>query len=75
MSLTHPQQCRCRLHSQIQQRQMDTRRHARYRELANAILGPAAPRNDLALARALAHHASLIRSASNIAFVRDLRAA
>jgi hypothetical protein len=75
MSLTHPAQCQCRLHSQIQQRQLEARRHARYRELANTILGPSAPRNDLELARALAHHASQIRSASNLAYLRDLRAA
>jgi hypothetical protein len=71
----HQQVCRCNLHRQIEQRHLEARRHARYRELANAILGPAAPRDDAGLTRALADHANLIRMASNFASPRDLRAA
>jgi hypothetical protein len=75
MFTSHPQTCRCRFHSQIQQFQVEARRHARYRELANAILGPDAPQDDRALVRAVAEHAKLMRSASNIAHIRDFRAA
>jgi hypothetical protein len=58
---THPHTCRCSLHIQIA-----ASRHARYRELAQAILGPAAPQEDLALAHALAAHAALLKPAANI---------
>jgi hypothetical protein len=54
-TVTHPQSCRCNLHVQIQ-----INRHACYRQLAHAILGPAAPLEDLPLARALAVHARLL---------------
>jgi hypothetical protein len=46
--------------------QLAASRHARYRELAQAILGPAAPQEDLALAHALAEHAALLKPAANI---------
>ena len=46
--------------------QIAASRHARYRELAQAILGPAAPQEDLALAHALAEHAALLQPAANI---------
>jgi hypothetical protein len=58
---THPHTCHCSLHIQIA-----ASRHARYRELAQAILGPAAPQEDLALAHALAEHAALLKPAANI---------
>ncbi|MBV9131291.1 MAG: hypothetical protein JO318_01255, partial [Chloroflexi bacterium] len=54
-SLSHPDTCRCSLHAQLA-----ARRHECYRQLAKAILGPAAPQEDLALARALAEHAVTI---------------
>jgi hypothetical protein len=57
-TLTHPQTCHCSLHAQIQ-----INRHACYRQLAQAILGPAAPLEDLPLARALAVHARLLEPA------------
>jgi hypothetical protein len=71
----HPQVCRCNLHRQIEQRQLEARRHARYRQLANAILGPAAPRDDAGLTRALTEHANLIRMASKLTSRPDVRAA
>jgi len=46
--------------------QLAASRHARYRELAQAILGPTAPQEDLALAHALAEHAALLQPAANI---------
>jgi len=46
--------------------QLAASRHARYRELAQAILGPAAPQEDLALAHALAEHAALLKPTTNI---------
>jgi hypothetical protein len=51
-SLTPQDSCRCSLHSQLA-----ARRHECYRSLAKAILGPAAPEEDLTLAHALADHA------------------
>jgi hypothetical protein len=57
----HPQPCRCSLHGQT-----EARRHECYRQLARAILGPAAPREDAALARALADHTSRLQATSNI---------
>jgi hypothetical protein len=72
---THPDVCRCRLHQEIEQRQMQARRHAAYRQLASAILGPEAPRADAQLVRALAAHASVIRSTSNLAHLSERRAA
>jgi hypothetical protein len=51
----HSEICRCSLHAQLQ-----ARRHEAYRQLAFAILGPSAPReDDTQLARALAQHADL----------------
>ena len=50
----HSETCRCALH-----RQLRARRHDAYRQLAFAILGPEAPREDAALAQALADHAGL----------------
>jgi hypothetical protein len=63
----NPQTCRCSLHAQI-----DARRHDRYRELAQAILGPAAPKDDFALAQALAEHAGLVK-AGNVTPIRPRR--
>jgi hypothetical protein len=69
----HPQTCRCSLHSELA-----ARRHECYRQLAKAILGPAAPREDLALARALADHAALLnadKASEKITPIRRSRAA
>jgi hypothetical protein len=66
----HPQTCRCSLHSQI-----EARRHECYRQLAQAILGPAAPTEDFALAQALAEHAALLQTATNVTPFRPRRAA
>ncbi|MCA1644349.1 MAG: hypothetical protein LC797_02385 [Chloroflexi bacterium] len=67
MSTTsHPDSCRCSLHIEL-----EARRHDCYRQLANAILGPTAPRNDdTALAHALAEHAQLLRPSANITPIR-----
>jgi hypothetical protein len=46
-----------------------------YRQLAHAILGPVAPKEDLALAHALAAHALLLKPLSNITPIRPIRAA
>ena len=67
---SHPSSCRCRLHLQI-----DAARHNCYRQLAQAILGPAAPLDDRALANALAEHALLTKPVSNITPIRSRRAA
>ena len=67
---SHPHTCRCSLHVQL-----ESRRHECYRTLAKAILGPAAPQYDLALARALAEHAALLKPLSNITPFRPRRAA
>ncbi|HEX8966400.1 MAG TPA: hypothetical protein VF937_00875 [Chloroflexota bacterium] len=64
-STTHPLACRCSLHAQI-----EARRHECYRQLALSILGPAAPREDVALARALAEHAALLSPTDNIIPIR-----
>jgi hypothetical protein len=69
-SSTHRQTCRCSLHSQL-----EARRHECYRQLAQAILGPAAPREDAALARALADHAALLGVAKRVTPIRPRRAA
>jgi hypothetical protein len=51
----HSETCRCPLHARLQ-----ARRHEAYRQLAFAILGPSAPReDDQELALALAEHAGL----------------
>ena len=57
---SHPQTCRCSLHAELA-----ARRHECYRQLALAILGPEAPREDVALARALAEHAAQLKPAGN----------
>jgi hypothetical protein len=67
---THANACRCSLHVQI-----EARRHECYRQLAQVILGPAAPKEDLALARALAEHAALLQPASNVTPFRVRRTA
>jgi len=67
--------CRCSLHQQIEERRLAMRRHTSYRTLALTILGPTAPREDTALAAALAEHARLLRPASNITKLSDYRAA
>jgi hypothetical protein len=71
MSLTsHPQTCRCGLHAQI-----STSRQECYRQLAHAILGPVAPQEDLALARALAVHAQQLLPFNNVTRIRPRRVA
>ena len=67
---THANACRCSLHVQL-----EARRHECYRQLAQAILGPAAPQEDLALARALAEHAAQLKPLSNVTPFRPRRAA
>ena len=67
---SHPTSCRCSLHLQI-----EAARHNCYRQLAQAILGPAAPMDDRALANALAEHALLSRPVSNITPIRRRRVA
>jgi hypothetical protein len=67
---THQQACRCSLHAQLA-----ARRHQCYRELAKAILGPAAPEEDLALARALADHAAQLGIAGNVTPIRPRKVA
>jgi hypothetical protein len=67
---SHPLRCRCSLHVQI-----EAARHNCYRQLAQAILGPAAPLDDTALAHALAEHALLTKPVSNITPIRRSRAA
>ncbi len=69
-TLSHPSTCRCSLHAQLA-----ARRHECYRQLARAILGPAAPQEDLALARALAEHAALLGAARNVTPIRPRHAA
>ena len=69
---SHNTTCRCSLHEQIALPAMNTRRHASYRQLAFAILGPGAPRDDKALVAALADHARLLRHADRL---NDLQAA
>jgi hypothetical protein len=69
-SSTDQQACRCSLHAQL-----EARRHECYRQLARTILGPAAPREDLALARALADHAALLGAVKNVTPIRPGRAA
>ena len=70
---SHSETCSCALH--LEQSQLATRRHASYRQLAHAILGPLAPRDDLSLARALADHARLLRPASNVTRLVEYKAA
>jgi hypothetical protein len=62
---SHPHICRCSLHAQLA-----ARRHECYRELAQTILGPSAPQEDLALVRALADHAALLGVADSVTPVR-----
>ena len=69
-TLSHPNTCRCSLHAQLA-----ARRHECYRQLAKAILGPAAPREDLALAQALADHAALLGVVPGVTPLRPRRAA
>jgi hypothetical protein len=69
-TVNHPQSCRCSLHAQLQ-----ARRHECYRRLAQAILGPGAPHEDLALARALAEHSELLKPAARISPMPPHRAA
>lgn len=70
---SQPQACRCTLHMNLA-----ARRHECYRQLARTILGPAAPSDDRALARALAEHARLLSGAGSnltqLPFRRDLAA-
>lgn len=67
---THQQSCRCSLHAQLA-----SRRHECYRQLAKAILGPAAPEEDLELARALADHAALLGVVKKVIPLRPRKAA
>jgi hypothetical protein len=69
-SSNHPHSCRCSLH-----RTLEARRHECYRQLAKAILGPAAPNGDLALVRALADHAGLLGVADKLIPLPPRRAA
>ena len=55
-------------------RTLNARRHQSYRQLAFAILGPTAPRNDAALVSALAEHARLLQPAT-LADLADYQAA
>ena len=72
---SHSEPCTCNLHAQLEQSSLATRRHASYRQLAHAILGPSAPREDVSLARALADHARLLRPASIVTQLIDFKAA
>jgi hypothetical protein len=72
---TNSETCRCSLHQQVEERRLASRRHASYRTLALAVLGPSAPREDAALARAMAEHARLLRPAQNVVNIADYRAA
>jgi hypothetical protein len=69
-TLSHPDTCRCSLHAQLA-----ARRHECYRQLAQVILGPDAPSDDLALARALADHVALLGVAKNVTPIRPRRRA
>jgi hypothetical protein len=69
-TLSHHNTCRCSLHAQLA-----ARRHECYRQLAQAILGPEAPNEDLALARALADHAALLGVAKKVTPMRPRRRA
>jgi hypothetical protein len=66
----HPLGCHCSLHAQL-----EARRHHCYRQLAQAILGPGAPKEDFALANALADHAGLSETTGKIIPLRPRRAA
>ena len=55
--------------------QIAQRRHECYRQLAQAILGPAAPQEDMALVQALAEHTALLKPAANVTHFRPRRAA
>ncbi len=55
--------------------EVEARRHECYRQLAQAILGPGAPKEDLALAHALADHAGLLKPAAHVGAFRPRRAA
>jgi hypothetical protein len=72
MSTSHPGNCQCSLHNQV-----EARRHECYRQLARAIIGPAAPLEDTALATALAAHALLLQQpvVTNVTPIRRHRAA
>ena len=67
---TNQQSCRCSLHAQLA-----ARRHECYRQLARAILGPAAPEEDVELARALADHAALLGVVKKVTPLRPRKAA
>jgi hypothetical protein len=54
---------------------LEERRHACYRQLAQAILGPDAPQEDADLARALAEHAGLLLAPHNVTSIRRRRVA
>ena len=54
---------------------LEERRHACYRQLAQAILGPGAPQQDADLARALAEHAALLLAPQNVTPIRRRRVA
>jgi hypothetical protein len=69
-SSTDQLSCRCSLHAQLA-----ARRHECYRQLAQAILGPAAPRDDIALVRALADHAALLGTVKKVTPLRPRRRA
>jgi hypothetical protein len=67
---SHPKTCTCSIHAPIA-----ATRHLRYRQLAHVILGPGAPRDDLALAQALAEHATRLALTRAVKPIRRHRAA
>jgi hypothetical protein len=71
---SHCGTCRCNLHQRAEQRALNARRHQSYRQLAFAILGPTAPRDDAGLVSALAEHARLLEPAA-LAVLNDYQAA
>jgi hypothetical protein len=69
-SMNHQESCRCSLHSQLA-----ARRHECYRQLARAILGAEAPREDAELVRALADHAVQLGVVKKVTPIRGRRRA
>jgi hypothetical protein len=67
---SHTTTCHCSLHLQIA-----ARRHQSYRQLAQAILGPAAPQDDIELARALAEYSRLLQPELDITPIQHRPAA
>ena len=59
---SHPDTCRCAFHFELQ-----LKRDAAYRRLAQTILGPNAPATSAGLVRALAEHARKLRTLAKAA--------